>query len=99
MAGKSSWDQANRPQKLGLVWRIRKKISQIIKDYFYLPFFLLIILCSPPFPPSRPGFCHLSQVEKLTVFFSFQTLRTVCSQETKEIGIQKSYMSLKEGIP
>jgi hypothetical protein len=45
MAGKSSWDQANRRQKLGLVWRIRKKISQIIKDYFYLPFFLLIILC------------------------------------------------------
>ncbi len=25
-------------------WRNRKKISQIIKDYFYLPFFLLIIL-------------------------------------------------------
>ncbi len=45
MAGKSSWDQANRRQKLGLVWRIRKKISQIIKDYFYLLFFLLIILC------------------------------------------------------
>jgi hypothetical protein len=44
MAGKSSWDQANRRQKLGLVWRIRKKISQIIKDYFYLLFFLLIIL-------------------------------------------------------
>ena len=31
----------------GLVWRNRKKISQIIKDYFYLPFFLLIILCPP----------------------------------------------------
>ncbi len=30
----------------GLVWRNRKKISQIIKDYFHLPFFLLIILCS-----------------------------------------------------
>ncbi len=44
MAEKSRWDQANRRQKLGLVWRIRKKISQIIKDYFYLPFFLLIIL-------------------------------------------------------
>jgi hypothetical protein len=30
-----------------LVWfgEIEKKISQIIKDYFYLPFFLLIILC------------------------------------------------------
>jgi hypothetical protein len=27
-----------------LVWRNRKKISQIIKDYFYLPFFLFIIL-------------------------------------------------------
>ncbi len=40
----SSWDKANRRQKLGLVWRNRKKISQIIKDYFYLPFFLLIIL-------------------------------------------------------
>jgi hypothetical protein len=44
MAEKSRWDQANRRQKLGLVWRNRKKISQIIKDYFYLPFFLLIIL-------------------------------------------------------
>jgi hypothetical protein len=44
MAEKSSWDQENIRQKLGLVWRNRKKISQIIKDYFYLPFFLLIIL-------------------------------------------------------
>jgi hypothetical protein len=44
MAGNSNRDQANRRQKLGLVWRIRKKISQIIKDYFHLPFFLLIIL-------------------------------------------------------
>jgi hypothetical protein len=25
MAGKYSWDQANRRQKLGLVWRIRNK--------------------------------------------------------------------------
>jgi hypothetical protein len=44
MAEKSNWDQANIQQKIGLVWRNRKKISQIIKDYFYLPFFLLIIL-------------------------------------------------------
>jgi hypothetical protein len=44
MAGNSSWDQANGRQKLGLVWRIREKIRQIIKDYFQLPFFLLIIL-------------------------------------------------------
>jgi hypothetical protein len=38
MAEKSCWDQANLRQKLGLVWRNRKKINQIIKDYFYLPF-------------------------------------------------------------
>ncbi len=36
-------------KNLGLVWRNRKKISQIIKDYFHLPFFLLIILCTWPF--------------------------------------------------
>jgi hypothetical protein len=44
MAEKSGWDQANMRQKLGLVWRNRKKICRIIKDYFYLLFFLLIIL-------------------------------------------------------
>ncbi len=44
MAEKSSWDKANIRQKLCLAWRNRKKISQIIKDYFYLPFFLLIVL-------------------------------------------------------
>jgi hypothetical protein len=52
-AEKTSWDQANIRQKLGLVWRNRKKISQIIKDYFYLPFFHLTILCCPP--PSPPA--------------------------------------------
>ncbi len=41
MAEKASWDQANRRQKHGLVWINWKKISQIIKDYFYLLFFLL----------------------------------------------------------
>ncbi len=45
MAEKSSWDQVNIRQKLGLVWKNGKKISQVIKDYFYLPFFLLFILC------------------------------------------------------
>ncbi len=60
MAEKSSWDQANIRQKLGLVWRNRKKISQIIKDYFNkyfnLPFFLLIILCLGSFLPlMMPG--------------------------------------------
>jgi hypothetical protein len=46
VAEKSRWGQANSRQKPGLVWRNRKKISQITKDYFYLPFFLLIILWS-----------------------------------------------------
>ncbi len=45
MAEMSSWDQANRRQKRGLAWRIRTKISQIIKDYCCLLFFLLFILC------------------------------------------------------
>jgi hypothetical protein len=42
-AEKSTWDQANRWQKLGLAWRKRKKISQIINNYLFLSFFLLII--------------------------------------------------------
>ncbi len=37
VAEKSCWDQANRREKLGLVWRNRKKISQIINDYLCLP--------------------------------------------------------------
>jgi hypothetical protein len=44
MAEKFSWDEANRRQKHGLVWRNRKKISQIIDYFFYLPFFLLMTL-------------------------------------------------------
>jgi hypothetical protein len=51
MAELSRRDKANRQQKLGLVWRNRKKISQSIKDYFYLPFFLLIILWPEPIHP------------------------------------------------
>jgi hypothetical protein len=45
MAEKSRWDQAKSTAK---TWRNRKKISQIIKDYFYLPFFFLIILWPVP---------------------------------------------------
>jgi hypothetical protein len=52
MAENSSWDQAIIWQKLGLVWRNRKKISQIIKGYYYLPFFLLVILCPVPLSAS-----------------------------------------------
>jgi hypothetical protein len=41
----SRWDQANGGEKLNLVLKNRKKISQIINDYLYLSFFLIIILC------------------------------------------------------
>jgi hypothetical protein len=44
IAEMSSWDQGNRGEKLGLVWRNTKKIRQIFNDHLYLPFFLLIIL-------------------------------------------------------
>ncbi len=48
----SSWDQAYRGGKLGLVWRNRKKISQIIKGYLYLPFFLCYVMAQLPCPLS-----------------------------------------------
>jgi hypothetical protein len=44
MAEKSNWDQANIRQKLGWFGEIERKLAKLIKDYFYLPFFLLIIL-------------------------------------------------------
>jgi hypothetical protein len=47
MAEKSSPGTRQTDGKLGLVWKNRKKISQIINAYLaylYLPFFLLIIL-------------------------------------------------------
>ncbi len=75
----SSWDQANRGEQCGLVWRNRKKISQIINDYLYLPFFLLIILW--PWTPNAENAkrweyqttpsCFL-QASKFFFFFSCQ---------------------------
>ncbi len=37
----SIWDQANRVKNLVWFGEIEKKISQIVNDYLYLPFFLL----------------------------------------------------------
>jgi hypothetical protein len=51
-------DQANRRQKLDLVWRIRKKISQIIKEYSYLPFFLLTLSLTGV-GPSGPALTYM----------------------------------------
>jgi hypothetical protein len=79
MAEKSSWDKANRLQKLGLVWRIRNKISQIIKDYFYLPFFLLIILWLAATCLKQCGIFKIKgfQVVLPCAFVSFRTSYTV----------------------
>ncbi len=60
MAEKSSWDQANMRQKLGLIRRNRKKISQIIKDYFYLLFFLLKVHKIENLFDSDFGICVIS---------------------------------------
>jgi hypothetical protein len=35
-------DQANRGQKLGLVWRNRKKFSQMINAYLYITFLIIL---------------------------------------------------------
>jgi hypothetical protein len=40
----SRYFKTGNGEKLGLVWRNRKKISQIINVYFHLPFFFLFIL-------------------------------------------------------
>ncbi len=42
---KTHWTKTGYGEKLGLVWRNWKKISQIINDYVHLPFFLSFILC------------------------------------------------------
>ncbi len=71
MAEKADRDKENRRQKLGLVWRNRKKISQIIKDYFYLPFFLLIILWSLKI--TGYDFSHIQGLFILIIIFTVFT--------------------------
>ncbi len=79
VAEKSSLDQGNIRQKQGLVWRNRKKISQIIKDYFYLPFFLLIILWfsdrgrvqCPSLPGARAGLLAKTCLPRLPICYHF----------------------------
>ncbi len=34
MAGKASWDPANRRQKLGLVWKIKRKLAKFLMITF-----------------------------------------------------------------
>ncbi len=43
MAGKASWDLANRWQKLGLVWKIERKLAKLLMTTFtyHSPSYLL----------------------------------------------------------
>jgi hypothetical protein len=41
VAEKASWDPANRGQKLGLIWKTKRKSVQIISDDHCFPFCLL----------------------------------------------------------
>ncbi len=71
---------ANRRKKLGLVWRNRKKISQIINDYLCLPFFLLIILWWKHMLCESPDFWFYKRAiqhstEQVKLFYSFLGLK------------------------
>jgi hypothetical protein len=62
------WDQANRRQKFGLVWRNRKKVNQmLINAYLYLPFFLLIILWQQG--TSHPNLLFVKKKKSWGLFF------------------------------
>ncbi len=64
MAEKSCWDQAKNRQKLAMVWRNRKKISRIIKDYFDIPFLLSIILwVAAIFSPENLGIVFWERIK------------------------------------
>ncbi len=65
----------------GMVWRNRKKISQIIKDYFHLPFFLLFILWVPVFLKAMQN----AKVSNVVVTFvtRFYNIYKIVGQETR----------------
>jgi hypothetical protein len=69
MAGNSSLDQADGKN---LVWfgELERKFSQIIKDYFHLPFFLLIILWTRGWSYNSASGCRLAS-ESEAQFTSF----------------------------
>ncbi len=88
MAEKSSWGQANGRQKLGLVWKNRKKISKIFKDYFYLPFFLLLILCGGSHSPTGEGVGDPNHTTVLKLWYSYllhSLLRTIPTTSPTDI--------------
>jgi hypothetical protein len=69
-----------------LVWRKRKKISKIIKDYSYLPFFLLIILWEKPIldPRSRSKRHRIPDPRSATLNASKQVHESKCKQNASK---------------
>ncbi len=110
----SSRDQLNRGEKPGLVWRNRKKISQIINDYIYLPFFLWIILClkllrSPRIDSKEPipAGCVASQAGKVKQPYSYlvpsphrlsKNSSTVLSDPLLHVGIKETSIIFPLGV-
>jgi hypothetical protein len=82
MAEKSSWDETNIRQKLGLVWRNRKKISQIIKDNFYLPFFLNYFMIGGRGLPS--GYTFVTHLWSTTVWASGTVIGNIFAMKFKK---------------
>ncbi len=99
-------DQATIWQKLGLVWKRRKKISQIIKDYFYLPFFLLTILCQRLSERSIGYLVFVLlilrgwqiYVEKLFYCGVDKTQRTPHSRQSTKLSRQSSELGLPHSV-
>ena len=85
MAEKASWDQAKRRQKLGLVWRNRKKINQIINDYIYLSFFFLIFFMMRTKGKEAKRvrfFCWSTRIEAKSFFMGNRIVKKIMSAPT-----------------
>ncbi len=83
--------------KLGLVLRNRKKISQIIKDYFYSPFFLLIIIWYTATVVSRKNF-SLGQGMEITKGIGPSMTLTWPGWRQNEIRVKVDWHDSKEAV-
>ncbi len=80
MAEKSSWDQANIRQKLGLVWRNRRKLAKLSKTAFRLNYFMHNPFIGNLFTSWALPF--LKVLWKLRVLLSLPTPFTVTHKES-----------------
>ena len=94
MAEKSSQDQANIRQKLGLVWINRKKISQIIKRLLLLTVlplnYFMLLICGrvggrrKSFNSKHAGFTPKIYINNGTYVFDFQAIeQEICPKRSR----------------